>query len=341
MPTPSHRTIAAIALVAITVVAAACSEDDATTDPASSPPDRSVTTSVDTDADGAGEGFPVQVEHRFGETVVEAPPERIVAIGPQWTDVLLALDVQPVAVDLAVGTDETGRYPWQGALSDDTELLTITDGIPFEQVAALQPDLILVTHAASEQAAYDTLAAIAPTVALLGDRQVDRWEDLADVAGRVLGREDDAAAMVDDVHAVISQTAADLPGLDGTTFLLVNHLPGDTMWVVADEDDGASVLFEQLGMSIPADVLTLADGVTGRAQMSLEQVDLLESDLLIMLNNGADPHDLVGYDALESVRSGAAVDIDLATVIALNTPTPLGIPHALDVIRPALEAAAR
>lgn len=28
------------------------------------------------------------------------------------------------------------------------------------------------------------------------------------------------------------------------------------------------------------------------------------------------------------------------TVVALNTPTPMSIPHALDLVRPALEAAA-
>jgi iron complex transport system substrate-binding protein len=32
--------------------------------------------------------------------------------------------------------------------------------------------------------------------------------------------------------------------------------------------------------------------------------------------------------------------LDLPTAVGLNTPTPLSVPHSLDAIRPALEAAA-
>jgi iron complex transport system substrate-binding protein len=40
------------------------------------------------------------------------------------------------------------------------------------------------------------------------------------------------------------------------------------------------------------------------------------------------------------VQTGAVATVDLAAATALNTPSPLSIPYGLEVIRPALEAAA-
>jgi iron complex transport system substrate-binding protein len=47
-----------------------------------------------------------------------------------------------------------------------------------------------------------------------------------------------------------------------------------------------------------------------------------------------------GYSALPVVQSGAVSLLDVTDVSALNTPTPLSIPYALDLIRPELEASA-
>ena len=107
--------------------------------------------------------------------MLEAPPERVATLGLQWTDVLLALDEEPIAhisEDLA---GDGGTYPWQAGLLDGATGLTVTSSqdIPYEQIASLQPDLILITYFAEDQAIYDRLNAIAPTIGLLGDRQVD------------------------------------------------------------------------------------------------------------------------------------------------------------------------
>ena len=60
----------------------------------------------------------------------------------------------------------------------------------------------------------------------------------------------------------------------------------------------------------------------------------------MLFTNGADPSDLVGYDQLAVVAAGASAVVDYASVVGLNTPTPLSIPYSLDVVRPQLAAAA-
>jgi len=323
-------------LLALALALGACSGDD---DEASSDG------TTGTTADGAGDSgdsggeatFPVTVEHRYGETTFDAAPERIVSIDTQWTDVLTALDAPLVGAALDP-TVEGGRYPWQDVIADDVEAIEVGDAIPFESVAALQPDLIVVTWAITEESTYDTLSEIAPTIPLLGEREVDQWQDIAAVAGDVLGVPDEAAALVEESEALTAGVLEELPGLEGHTVAMANYVPGDAIYVVADPEDGASTFFRQLGIEVDPELVELADGAAGRAELSLEQVELLDSDLLILLTNGADPSEIPGYDNLPAVESGAVAVLDVPTITGLNTPSALSVPYALDAIRPALEA---
>lgn len=292
------------------------------------------------DAAASSEGT-VTVEHRFGATEVPVAPERIVSLDFQWTDVLTALGAPPAAHVPDPNID--GEAPWLDGQLDDTEVLEVTpttSELPYEQIAALEPDLIVVTYLATDEQSYETLSAIAPTITTLaaGDG-VDTWQDITETAGTVLGLEDEAAALVADVEGQVAALAEELPGLEGQTFALANYVPGDSIYVVADPTDGASVLFEQLGMAITPTILEKPNLEGGRVQLSFEQISLLDADLLLVLTHGADPDEITGYDALPAVERGAALAMDYADIVALNTPSPLSVPYVLEVIRPTLEAA--
>jgi iron complex transport system substrate-binding protein len=232
------------------------------------------------------------------------------------------------------------RFPWQDDLPAELVDIPVQNAIPYEAVAALDPDLILVSWAVTDQQEYDQLSAIAPTIPLLGDREVDTWQDMADVAGRVLGRPDDAAQLVADVDAEVAALAEQLPGLEGRTFALANIVPGDSINVVADPDDGASAIVGQLGMEIDPELVELGAGSAGRVQLSLERIDELDSDVLVVLTNGVEPADIPGFEQLPAAQRGSVAVLDLADVSGLNTPSPSSVPYSLERIRPALEAAA-
>jgi iron complex transport system substrate-binding protein len=327
------RTLALLALL-LALATTACGSDD--------PSDAGGSSSgTDAVADGASEGSggPVTIDHVYGSTTVAETPERIVALDNQWLDVLLALDGPVVGAALDPQVEDGGRYPWQD-VPEEVEGIEVTDAIPYERVAALQPDLIVISWAAETEDVYEQLTGIAPTVATLGDRQVDTWQDITTAAGEILGQEDEAAALIQDVEGQTAAVADELPGLDGKTYALANYVPGDAIYVVADPDDGAATFFAQLGLQIDPELLEIADGATGRVEISLERIDELDSDLLLLLTNGADPADIPGYDALPAVESGAVAILDLPTAVAVNTPSPLSLPWALDELRPALAAAA-
>ena len=326
MPRRSRR-LALSALLLGALLAAACggSDDAATTSTAP--------------VAGGGDFEPVSFEHRYGTTEVPTRPERIVSLDTQWTDALLALDAPPVGYLADYNVPE--GFPWRGdQLAGSTEMKA-TDAIPLEQVAALKPDLIVVTYFAQDQAAYDQLAAIAPTISTLSDNEVDTWQEITLAAGSVVGDTGAAEAIVADVEGQIDAVAEELPGLAGKTFAFANYVKGDAIYVVSDPEDGAVDFFHQLGMEISPAILEAGAGESGRVEVGFERMDLLDADLLALLTNGEDPSTIPSYDSLPAVQTGAVAVLDYATAVALNTPTPLSIPYGIEELRPALEAAAK
>jgi iron complex transport system substrate-binding protein len=282
----------------------------------------------------------VTITHRYGTTEITERPARIVSLDTQWTDVLIALDALPVGYLTDPNVD--GDFPWRGDMLAATAGIEAANTLPYEQIAALRPDLIVITFMAPDEAAYRTLAAIAPTIGTLGDAAVDPWPDIVAAAGQALGEPDAAAALTDQVQADVAALADDLPGLEGRTFTFANVVPGDGIYVLTDPADGANQLFGQLGMVVAPEVAAIGDGADGgRVQLGFEQAGLLDADLMVLLTNGADPATVIpGFTDFAAVQRGAVSVLSYEDIVGLNTPSPLSVPYSLEKIRPALEAAA-
>jgi iron complex transport system substrate-binding protein len=321
-----RRWLPVLAVLAAFGLLAACGSDN----------DSSGGSSDTTAPSGADE---VTIEHAFGSTEVPVRPERIVSLDNQWTDVLLAMGQVPVGHAEIEGF---GNFPWDGDELDDSEKLT-TDGtsIPIEKVAGLRPDLIVASWQITDQSIYDQLSKIAPTIALLTPGQaVDSWQDMTKAAGEFLDDTEGATDIIDGVDAQIAEMAEELPGLKGKTYVMANYVPGDQIYVVADPDDGAADLFYGLGLEISPTILDNGDPTTKRAQISMENISMLDGDLLFLLPNGADPATIPGYSTLPAVVAGASMLLDNSMAIGINTPTPLSVPWMLEQMEPTLKAAA-
>lgn len=328
-----------LAIATIALVLAACGSDDEST---SSSDTTRATVTTTTLPEDTGERGPVTIEHRFGTTTLDEVPERIVVADHQWLDTLVAMGIPTVGhpEDPYVG-NESGQLAWQrGKVSAESEGIAYSSSWPLEQVAALQPDLILATYTITSQDQYDALNKIAPTIGPMSDRTVDRWDTFVETAGKIFHREDAAADLIAEVQGEIDAVAEDLPGLDGKTYTLLNYVPGDSLVIVADPDDGASLLMADLGLELTDQVQGRDDPGQGRWSVSLERTDLLESDVLIAFSQTGDPTELIGWDDLTAVRTDAVAVLGYEEVTGLNTPSVLSLPFALDAIRPALEAAA-
>ncbi|MEE2057733.1 ABC transporter substrate-binding protein [Rhodococcus artemisiae] len=289
------------------------------------------------------------VEHVFGTTTVEGAPERIVATSSQWVDALLELGVQPVGyISAGAMGDDRGLYPWQSDVSGDAVDLAAgnpaaVDGpLPVEPIAALEPDLILGNWQVATPEAYDTLDAVAPTLAPLSELGVDNWDAQLRALGTLLDRSDEAEQVIADTDAQMDEAA--LPGLEGKTGVLAQYMfATDQFVVVADPDDGAAALFSRLGMTLPQSLVDEAGVSQGRLMLSPERVDALVADLLIILPNGGTEADLMalpGFDQLPAVTGGGLAVVDYPTVVAFNTPSASSTLYALGAIGPQLDAVA-
>ncbi|MCK8670169.1 ABC transporter substrate-binding protein [Rhodococcus sp. HM1] len=96
----------------------------------------------------------------------------------------------------------------------------------------MQPDLVLGSWLVDPETDFDTLSAVAPTVAPLGDTGVDRWDEQVRVLGEILGRSDDAEKIISDREAEIAEAA--LPGLAGRTGVLSQYVVGQGQFAVVD-----------------------------------------------------------------------------------------------------------
>ncbi len=280
----------------------------------------------------------VTITHRYGTTKVPVKPKRIVSLDTQWTDTLAALGHPPTAYlrDPNLPDD----LPWRDATLRKAGTLHATTALPYEQIAAANPDLIVVSYLADSKTAYDKLSKIAPTIATLGSGSVDTWQAITKAAGKVLDDPTAANELIASVDAKIDAVKTELPGLAGKTMAMANYVAGDGIYVVADPKDGSMSLFEALGMSITPTILHAGNVDQGRVKLSFEKIALLDADLLVILLHGADPAKIAGYAELPAVKSGAVADLDYAAVTGLNTPSPLSIPYVLDELKPALTKAA-
>lgn len=114
------------------------------------------------DAPRAERRAPITVKHALGTTRVPGEPQRIVVTNPYaLLDYLLALGIKPVGSS----GDTASDFPfatWLKGKTDDITLVGGVEGLHFERLAAVKPDLILADPWRTEE--YKRLSRIAPTV---------------------------------------------------------------------------------------------------------------------------------------------------------------------------------
>ncbi|WP_339401700.1 ABC transporter substrate-binding protein [Nocardia sp. XZ_19_385] len=294
------------------------------------------------EATGSG-GEAVTITHARGETTVEGTPKKVVALGNQWLDSTLALGVTPVGYIDNVAVLSKSTPPWvpQSLLAAGKALNTT--GNVAEQVAALEPDLILADPFIADQKTYDELSRIAPTLPGLTAAVVTPWQDQVAALGKVLRKPDEASKVIAGVDAKIAAIAAANPGLKGKTFASTWLAAATQMMVLTDPNDGSAKVFTQLGLSIPKNLMELPSN-QGRLALSPERVDEITADVLLAgYAPGMDEkyRQLPGYADLPAVQKGSVVFLTTQEISAVNQPTALSVPYILDKLGPAFTAGAK
>ncbi|MBY3552797.1 iron-siderophore ABC transporter substrate-binding protein [Modestobacter lapidis] len=293
----------------------------------------------DAPTSGGGDGaWPVTIANKFGTTEIPAEPERVVTVGFNDQDFVLALGVSPVGVRANLGDYDVENRPWaQEQLAGVAELPTVGgQEIDVEAVAALQPDLIIGVYSFMDQATYDQLSGIAPTLAQT-DEYTDGatpWQEQTLLTGEALGREDEAQELVDEVERQFADAAERNPDFDGQALVVDFAGVAGSAHYLFGTDDLRTQFFTDLGFDV-ADTST---------EVSPERLDLLDQDVLI---GGGYPEDegltdplFAGLDVVSQDRTVYLGGYDGDVMGALGYGSPLSLPYLLEQLVPPLAQAA-
>ncbi len=132
--------------------------------------------------------FPRTVDHFRGSTEIPAAPQRIVALDNSFTDAVLLLEAPLVGY---VDYREPGLPDYLGSSRDEfaaeAESVGKVSNASLEQIAALQPDLIISAEVRDAKN-YEQLSAIAPTI--FTETTGPTWKDNIRLVGTALGKEE-------------------------------------------------------------------------------------------------------------------------------------------------------
>ena len=308
-------------------------------------------------AEGATGEFPRTVQHVYGETTIEEAPERVATVSWVNHDVATALGVVPVGVPTTdFGANENGSTDWFDAALEESgaeapQTYSETDGIDYEAIAALEPDVILGAYSGLTQEEYDKLSEIAPVVAYPQDGVAygTSWQDSTELIGEALGREEKAQEVVADVEQQIEETAARYPELEGTSFVsgTIDPAAADQIYAYTDVDNRPKFL-SALGMVQSEAVTKAAEGKEDQFAItwSPEKADELTSDVFVSWAADESVRADIEKDPLLSripaVENGALVlQTDAQEVLSVSAASPLSIPWALENVVPDIAEAAK
>jgi iron complex transport system substrate-binding protein len=237
---------------------------------------------VTSDSGAEAGAFPVTIKNKYGDTKLVDAPQRVVAVGLVEQDALLALGVVPVATTEWFGEKPGALFPWAKAKLGDAALpqvLSDKDGIQFEKIAALQPDLIIGLYSGITADDYKKLSAIAPTVAQptgVPDYGVS-WQEVATTVGTAVGKPEQAKELVSGIEQRFEQVRTEHPEFKGKTALMATPYEG---YFVYGTEDPRSRLLTDLGFSLPAGLDKLIGDKFG-GNISAERISLLDQQALV------------------------------------------------------------
>lgn len=295
------------------------------------------------------DAFPVTIEHAFGETVIEEKPVRIVTLSWMSQETMIALGEMPVAMQFqGWGGNEEGYLPWIVEAAEERGVeppptIDTTDGIPFEQILGYEPDLIFAPYSGFDQAEYDRLTQIAPTVPYETAPWTGTWQHVVETAGLVLGKTGEAAALIEATQERLASYKNEYPVIAGKTFVFAG---GGTdganvsLYIPADPRIG---LMSDIGL-VPAEGLSDLPTDNFTQPVSLERIGDFDADVFVGWFPDEENVELLLANPLfarwEPITEGHFVPVvDRASVMALSAPSPLSIPWMMDRFVPELAEA--
>ncbi|GGJ91996.1 iron siderophore-binding protein [Streptomyces camponoticapitis] len=334
--TPWRRLAATLSAAALGVgLLAGCGSDDSA--------DK---TSDDAPAAASG-AFPVTVEHAFGSTEVTKAPKRVVSVGYTDDQAILAFGIKPVGMvdqypnPAGKSPDINTQWPWVkdkwGDARPEVIMKNGDSGPNYEKIAALRPDLIIAVYSEIDQAAYDKLSKIAPTV---GRTKAEKepfsapWQDNAVHIAKALGKEDEGTELVQGIQEKLDATKKAYPEFADQTAVVISWYENAIYPFTSTDVRGQLVTGSGFKYQTKIDDIAGGDFST---ELSPERVDLIDVDRIFVVNDKADTEALnkselfANLPAVKEKKVSYLLDSEGPAIgAAMSQGTLLSLPYAID-----------
>ena len=251
------------------------------------------------------------VTSEAGESQVPVDPQRIVALDEASALNLLSIGVTP---DVVFDSWRT-TVPKQILESEGIEFATTSSFYPeLEEVAALEPDLIVATYAEGMSSGGPTYSEIAPVIGGLYDNA--SGQEIALAYGEYFDRADEAEAVVAALDALTEEVAASQPE-DGVSLSALMSWAQDNMPLYMDEANTLHDAIADAGFTRPAlqdEIPSGGSAFGGWSPFSAEELTGQDADVLAVAvaaqYNLEGITDLPLYDSLGAVERDRSVVVD-------------------------------
>jgi iron complex transport system substrate-binding protein len=301
----------------------------------------------DNTSTAAAGAFPVTVEHAFGTTKVTEAPKRVVTVGYTDDQSVLAFGIKPVGMTDQYPTpagkspDINTQWPWVkdkwGGALPEVIMKNGDSGPNYEKIAALRPDLIIAVYSEIDQAGYDKLSRIAPTVARTKAEKEPfsaPWQDNALHIAKALGKAEEGEKMVQDIQTKLDAAKKAHPELAKQKAVVLSWYENSVAPFTSTDVRGR--LVTGIGFQYQTEIDKVADG-SFYTKLSPERVDLVDVDRIFVINDKADTAALKKFKLfanLDAVKKGNVsylLDSEGPAVgAAISQGTLLSMPYAVD-----------
>lgn len=310
--------------------------------------DHAVPTEPDASYTAEPNTFPVTIEHKFGSTTIPQAPHRIVVVGLNEQDFFLSLGVTPIADTQWLNYGEGGIGPWTKPELHGTQLPhVLSEDSPtlVEDIAALDPDVIVGIYSELDDVKYHELSQIAPVIAQPKNTSnyTVPWQNELETIGKILGKPKQAALVKQQVETTFNHVTATHPQFANKTTVMA-AIDNNELAMLASGDTRSRFL-TALGFKIPTRIDELASSQFFTS-VSIERTDLINTDLLFWEEDSTEH----GFDKLSTDKNFASQNVikqkhvivinDTGDIFnALTIGSPLSYLWVLPKIIPAITAA--
>lgn len=297
-----------------------------------------------------GEYFPVSIQHAFGNTVIDAQPQRIVTLGLGADEICLSLGVLPKGISTTYwGTDSHGYLPWfreyiESHTLELPQVIALFPEIDVEKIITLKPDIILAPQSGLSKEVYQQLSSFVRVVAFPGKPWLTPVNQQIEMISAALGKYGQGLQLIEQQKQQSLLFRKKHHILNQKTFAYIYADPNSPyLWCYLRGDQRVDFL-ESLGLEL-LPIIANADIRSGSAAVNIgiENVDLLnQADVVIASFSSQEAQEKMHqhplFSTLKAIRTGGYLAMhDASLIMAMQCGTPLSTQWLLKRLLPMLE----